>query len=813
MAASTNYYEPGETYVSDEANEHIKTLGFSKYYDILKAGDKIKLLDLVSGQFLINFKHLVKYINTEGTICPTGNIINTPSKISIELKPHQKRTVYEMIAKEKSKYRNSSGYNVNLLCDNVGSGKSLCILALIAEQPQATLKSDVFYSSKRIYNAVNNPTGYHWYGSKYNLQCTLGFDPSALELESNLIVVPHNIFLQWKKYITSYTKLKCFYIPNTKSIFNVFCKSKESVIKICKEHDIILVKSTMYKKMYKRLTAVIMGDAPHQPFTEKIENKSATKNLTMKIRNEMQHTKNKFIAVYRDFMTMTEYELTSEEQSKLKKNLTEIQLKIQELTETYDWAEIGKHSYTKITPWTHSIKSYYFQRVIVDEVDSIKIPAFPYIYSKQIWYISSSINNLIYPYGAREYNNQTGTYKTISSGITGTGYLKDVLVNIFRNTSWSSNNIKLDTFRGLFSIVRSNNAFLQMSIQVPDPIVNMIQCYTPPHLYAIKNAIDKEALKAFNAGDTQKAIEILGCKGGSEKDLIDQITQKLIDKKELLVTKIANKKTQIGLDTTRVLNLETLLLNPHCDALSISLFDTEMTVAKKRIKNNKVVIKTAKEAIISAEAKINGIKERLGNVEAKVCPICCDSFNDPSVTPCCNNIFCIECITMALATNKVCPLCRHPIHIKDVNIIINSMGDNSNEKNPNSHQLKGKLENLISLVKAKPDKRIMIFSEYDSSLIQIKAQLEMLDINYSSIKGAGSTIQNIITKFRQGDFQVLLLNAKHFGAGLNLQFTDEIIIYHRMSKDLETQVIGRAQRLGRKSPLNINYLCYDNEYS
>ena len=34
-----------------------------------------------------------------------------------------------------------------------------------------------------------------------------------------------------------------------------------------------------------------------------------------------------------------------------------------------------------------------------------------------------------------------------------------------------------------------------------------------------------------------------------------------------------------------------------------------------------------------------------------------------------------------------------------------------------------------------------------------------------------------------------------------------------MSKDLEKQVIGRAQRLGRKEPLKINYLCYDNEYS
>ena len=62
------------------------------------------------------------------------------------------------------------------------------------------------------------------------------------------------------------------------------------------------------------------------------------------------------------------------------------------------------------------------------------------------------------------------------------------------------------------------------------------------------------------------------------------------------------------------------------------------------------------------------------------------------------------------------------------------------------------------------------------------------------------------------EFNVLLLNAKYFGAGLNLQFTDEVIIFHRMSKDLEKQVIGRAQRMGRENPLVINYLCYDNEY-
>ena len=32
-----------------------------------------------------------------------------------------------------------------------------------------------------------------------------------------------------------------------------------------------------------------------------------------------------------------------------------------------------------------------------------------------------------------------------------------------------------------------------------------------------------------------------------------------------------------------------------------------------------------------------------------------------------------------------------------------------------------------------------------------------------------------------------------------------------MSKDIENQVIGRAQRMGRESALNIDYLCYENE--
>lgn len=76
----------------------------------------------------------------------------------------------------------------------------------------------------------------------------------------------------------------------------------------------------------------------------------------------------------------------------------------------------------------------------------------------------------------------------------------------------------------------------------------------------------------------------------------------------------------------------------------------------------------------------------------------------------------------------------------------------------------------------------------------------------SGIKGTSNSITNTIDKFKNKEFNVLLLNAKYFGSGLNLQFTDEVIIFHRMSKDLEKQVIGRAQRMGRENPLVINYL-------
>lgn len=58
-----------------------------------------------------------------------------------------------------------------------------------------------------------------------------------------------------------------------------------------------------------------------------------------------------------------------------------------------------------------------------------------------------------------------------------------------------------------------------------------------------------------------------------------------------------------------------------------------------------------------------------------------------------------------------------------------------------------------------------------------------------------------------------MLNAQFFGAGMNLQMATDIIMYHRFTKEMEEQIIGRAQRLGRSitEPLNVYYLLHENE--
>ena len=143
----------------------------------------------LSGNIYSKFEKLIN----KGNVVPNSVKAKQPDKITLELKDHQLQSLYQMNKLENNKTRVSSGINMGVLADNVGSGKSLTILSLIASNP--SIKTHIpnlikYYDPKRFRQ-------FH------------GFivDKDVKYINSNLIVVPHGNYHQWLEYIRTYTSL------------------------------------------------------------------------------------------------------------------------------------------------------------------------------------------------------------------------------------------------------------------------------------------------------------------------------------------------------------------------------------------------------------------------------------------------------------------------------------------------------------------------------------------------------------------------------------------------------------------------------
>ena len=140
---------------------------------------------------------------------------------------------------------------------------------------------------------------------------------------------------------------------------------------------------------------------------------------------------------------------------------------------------------------------------------------------------------------------------------------------------------------------------------------------------------------------------------------------------------------------------------------------------------------------------------------------------------------------------------------------------NKKEKNEinDINSPKEKMQVMIDILELKKDNYIIIFANFEKTINKIENELNNRNIKYVSLSKNYeiNKIEENINKYKSGERKILLLNAKYYGAGLNLQITNDIIIYHRFDKETEEQIIGRANRYGRTESLNVYYLLHDNE--
>jgi len=110
------------------------------------------------------------------------------------------------------------------------------------------------------------------------------------------------------------------------------------------------------------------------------------------------------------------------------------------------------------------------------------------------------------------------------------------------------------------------------------------------------------------------------------------------------------------------------------------------------------------------------------------------------------------------------------------------------------------------------NRKVLVFSNHQLITQNIKETIERKDLLYKSEIMTGIGTENCINRFKNKDSNLLFLSAKKNAAGIELPEGTDVILLHKMSEEIETQIIGRCMRMGRKEPLNVYYLYHDNEF-
>ena len=320
-------------------------------------------------------------------------------------------------------------------------------------------------------------------------------------------------------------------------------------------------------------------------------------------------------------------------------------------------------------------------------------------------------------------------------------------------------------------IIKNDDSYVANSMSLPPLNQVIINCETPLGIRMVSDFVSSEIINMLHAGNIKDAILKLNCNVDTDENIINVIKNKL--EKDIHNRKLELEYMERILPTDRRAQDESI---------------------------NKL-----KDKIKSLETRLTNITDKIKTLKEDSCPICLDNIKTPTLIPCCNNLFCLECL--AAIHNKRCPMCRNPFSMKELHIINNEITKQVKKEK----KLLYKKDNLVNIIKKKVNGKFLVFSNYENTNDNIAKILNDENISYAKLCGNLNVINSTIEKFKTGKIKVLLLNASNYGSGLNLQIASDVIIYHEMCTELQTQIIGRSQRMGRTETLNVYYLVHENE--
>jgi hypothetical protein len=192
-----------------------------------------------------------------------------------------------------------------------------------------------------------------------------------------------------------------------------------------------------------------------------------------------------------------------------------------------------------------------------------------------------------------------------------------------------------------------------------------------------------------------------------------------------------------------------------------------------------------------------------------VCLICLDETKLNILTSCCKQKICCECLKIFVNYNRLsaksCPLCRQNFISFDDPLLVKE-----NEIDNENATLKNFINTYIDVIDkmSKSFKKIIVV--YDSNSKDLKSCIkDWLKIKYDILDSKSSiVIAKKVSDFRESnESMILFISSAYCTSGLNLEFADAMLFLNNFLDEQEKkQMIGRANRFPRNTPLHVNYL-------
>ena len=740
--------------------------------------------------------------------------IETPKKIVVPLKIHQQTSLYTMTMFEKNKgyifeypkeeetikiklntdfqekkdkineflkNREKKSFlfktNIGILGDKPGFGKTLTMLSLLAHNKE--FKEPKKSTIKTIWKTTNNENK-QIISSCTDLNYQNDFHDTITKYNTNIIIVPFGIIKQWEKSINLQTNLNYYLI-----------------------------------------------------------------NKTIHINNLKENT---FVYDYAEDDKEKKYQIFNENESLIK---------FKAELEKYDIILISNTFYRKFHDlcenfrYTAYIKHYKFRRVIIDEADSIKLTNFYMPFSEFTWLITATFHNLNYT------NNPISNL--ISPFCNYDSYQDNLCKIVVKNDeTYIEQSYSLPEYF-------TNFYFCEAPKQVKYAMYLKEQNLLSKENLEMINSGNFNSVVESLGGDVSSENDLIQL---VTKDLKRQISNKSKEKNliQSLDIPVDQKTNRINNINKTISSLEEKVKSIESRFSNIQIWDEMRNKLSPEIDEEiEDIIQERYDELITTEEATNKIKkifednsvsqpelqEKIISIldsEERVCSICTSFYNNPVVLKC-NHIYCASCLFnwISMQSSKgrkpFCPCCKTLIDMKGLNLIANSgkeekkksdspkKSDTEEQKedivfqkinSDNQKEYKSCLEKpktVMSLINSinlnyhlkKQNKkgRFVIYSSQDTFHSQLESLFQENNITHKIAKGLG--MNKSIQDFKDGKIDVLYLNSQFNGAGIELTECTDIIIMNRMNKATEKQIIGRGQRMGRKEPLSVHYISYDNE--